>query len=302
MPIPRYNPLLVFFLLAFGITWGLGALTLMFSAWLPTSLREFGPGNPIFNLAVYAPAISALVVIGQLEGKAGLNAFLRRLLYWNTGLRWYLLVLLGIPALQACTRLLSHVLQDTPLAYPITPWYAVIPAALWTMVYLPGPVEEIGWRGFALPQLQARYGALTASLLLGLVWALWHLPAFFVVEFYQQGMSVFASFVPFLIAVCAISVLMTVVYNGTEGCMPLAILAHWLFNDPLQLSNHPADATVDAALLMLVATAAVAITRKPRYPRLLTSGFMCLRAPARRNGHAVTVQAVERSQPEVVDA
>jgi len=101
----------------------------------------------------------------------------------------------------------------------------------------PGPVEELGWRGLALPELQRRFGDLGASLLLGLLWGVWHLPAFWLSELPQQHAYLFGGFV----AGCMIvSILMTAVFNATGGSILWAFLFHWSLNDPLRLGKQAA--------------------------------------------------------------
>lgn len=195
----RY-PLSIFFSLTFTITWGLGAATHIFADQLYDLFGAFGPGNPIFYISVYAPAISALIMIALLYGRKGLVAFLRRFLQWKIGWRWALIVFVGIPALYLISRIISHFVLETPLAYQSSPWYWVIPIALWELIYIPGALEEIGWRGFALPILQTRHSALKSSLYLGMAWSVWHLPAFFAVAFFQESgnlyQSPFSSYIP----------------------------------------------------------------------------------------------------------
>ncbi len=139
--VKRY-PLLCFFILTFVITWGLGASTLLFGERFSTLFGEFGPGSPIYYVAVYAPTISAFVIIGVVEGRKGILSYLCRFIQWNVRIRWYILVLLGIPIIYFCARILSHLVLDTPLRYPVSPWYMAMPTALWMLAYIPGAVEE----------------------------------------------------------------------------------------------------------------------------------------------------------------
>jgi membrane protease YdiL (CAAX protease family) len=110
---------------------------------------------------------------------------------------------------------------------------ALLAAGLAQLILDPGPMEEVGWRGYALPLLQQRCTALTASLLLGAVWGVWHLPAFFVSGL-SQGGYVFAGFV---LGSMAVSVLMTALYNATRGCIPLMYVFHWSLNDPFSFGK-----------------------------------------------------------------
>jgi membrane protease YdiL (CAAX protease family) len=96
----------------------------------------------------------------------------------------------------------------------------------------PGLFEEIGWRGFALPYLQQRYSALTSSLIIGLVWALWHVPFFVGAIPFPWEDLVF--FVP-LVIVC--SIIFTWVYNTTDGSLLAVILLHGAINSEQHLSG-----------------------------------------------------------------
>lgn len=97
-----------------------------------------------------------------------------------------------------------------------------------------GPLsEEIGWRGYALGRLQTRWNALTSSLIVGLVWVLWHLPLFMMVgtSFHESG----DPFIGFLIKMIASSVLYTWLYNNTKQSLWSAILLHWLYSYAAQV-------------------------------------------------------------------
>jgi membrane protease YdiL (CAAX protease family) len=89
--------------------------------------------------------------------------------------------------------------------------------------------EEIGWRGFALPRLQQHYSALTATLILGVVWACWHLPAFFYRDTYV-AMGFIGGFPILLLSIIAASIIFTWLYNSTQGSLLIVILFHALFD------------------------------------------------------------------------
>jgi membrane protease YdiL (CAAX protease family) len=111
---------------------------------------------------------------------------------------------------------------------------------LWFLTY--GMGEEIGWRGYALPHLQRTRPAASAALLLGVLWACWHLPAFFFRDTYvEMGLSGFAMFV---VSICFASVVFAWLYNSTGGSLLLVILFHVFFNGyrfpkPAVLRRHP---------------------------------------------------------------
>jgi uncharacterized protein len=97
-----------------------------------------------------------------------------------------------------------------------------------------GPLsEEIGWRGYALGRLQTRWNALISSLIIGLVWALWHLPLFLMVGTSQHELRL--PFIGFLVGFMANSVFYTVLYNNTKQSLWSAILFHWLFTYATQV-------------------------------------------------------------------
>ncbi len=223
--------LLPFFMLTFAITWGIGAIMLAFSEPLAARFGEMDLRAPfwklLYHLMAYGPAISAFVMITAVGGRSGVRAFARRLLEWHVGLRWYAVVLLAYPALRLCARAVANAVgsEDVPL-FAIDPWYAVAPLFLISLVDDPGAVEEIGWRGFALPLLQQRYGALGASVLLGLIWGVWHLPAFFLSAMSQSAFV----FPVFLLGTVVLSIVMTAIYNSTGGNVLLMVLFHGMTN------------------------------------------------------------------------
>jgi membrane protease YdiL (CAAX protease family) len=254
----KQRPLLGFFVLTFAITWGLGACFALF----PNQLKAvFGPvsiSNPLFILAVYAPSISAIIMTGLLDGTAGIRRLLARLVQWRIGLRWYLAILIGLPMLSAIALLSTAAFTRTPLA--IDHWYqlfllgptgrdiiaalestsgghfSAIGVVLASFFLDPGPLgEELGWRGFALPRLLEGRSALSAAVILGVIWGVWHLPAFIIGGTPQATISLPV----FLVSLVATSVLMTWVFNGTRGSVLMAVLFHWTINTCASLGQMP---------------------------------------------------------------
>jgi membrane protease YdiL (CAAX protease family) len=138
-----------------------------------------------------------------------------------------------------------------------------------SLVLDPGPLgEELGWRGFALPRLLHNCSALIASVIVGLIWGLWHLPAFFINGLPQNQFSLPA----FLVACVALSVLMTWVYQHTQGSILFAVLIHWLFNtDFLPRGTFPAMAAIlTVAALVVVLVSGPARLSRTAGPRIET--------------------------------
>jgi membrane protease YdiL (CAAX protease family) len=272
----KRHPLLAFFALTFGLTWGLGACFFLFPAQLTAVFGKVSVTNPLFILAVYAPGISAIVVTGFIEGTAGVGRLLGRFLRWRIGIRWYLAILVGIPMLSVIAMLLSSALTQTPLS--IDQWYQLFllgptghwiadaagAGGLWSVVLVilgsffadPGPLgEELGWRGFALPRLLNGRSALAAGVILGIIWGVWHLPAFLIGGTPQNSMS----FPLFMIGAVGISVLMTWAFKGTGGSVLATALIHWTFNTCSDLSRMPL-ALFSVGLIVITAALVVAIT------------------------------------------
>src|SRR5579884_1357224 len=161
-----------------------------------------------------------------IEGAAGVRRLLGRIVLWRVGVQWYLF---AIPGIFVISLLGTIVLPGALASYhaPSTGFLLNIPLNF-VVSFLIGPLfEEVGWRGFALPRMQRLQGPLIGSLLLGLLWAFWHLPLFLVPDFASQngGLSL-ASFSMLALGAIAISIIMTWVFNNTRGSLLIIMLIH----------------------------------------------------------------------------
>lgn len=234
-----------FFILTFAITWGVGALAIFLPTQFQALFGELTDTSPVYFLAVAAPTISATVLTFVREGWPGLSALYARLVRWRFSLRWYVLVLVGIPVLG---WLVSRVAGSTPLKEFNTP-----AEFLWLLVYLllTGPLgEELGWRGFALPRLLKRFNPFNASLILGALWGVWHLPSFFLSGMVQaqQSLPIFVLLTPCL------SLLVTWVFQHTGGSVLITVLMHYMVNFSASILGVPLLAT---AVVLLAASVLV---------------------------------------------
>jgi len=224
--------LVFFFLIAFGLTWLGSALIFLGVLKYPTSISEqFGSVSGIVLIVTgFGPTIAAFAMAAITEGRNEVRALWRR--FWNRNLhiRWLLVTLLFFPALAFTANLVSSTLDGQ--AYPILdfakePWMIipVIPQFLVAFIFN-GLTEEFGWRGYALPHLQARWNALISSLILGILWVAWHLPTFFMpgAPLYQRD---FWAWTPWIILS---SIVYTWIYNNTKGSVMSAVLLHAMFN------------------------------------------------------------------------
>jgi membrane protease YdiL (CAAX protease family) len=263
----KRHPLLSFFGLAFGISWGLGAIFFMFSAQFIQLFGEPDLGKPFYNmynhLATAGVPIAALVVIARMHGAAGVRSYLRRFLHWRVGVRWYLLAVVLLPVLYACSRIIYISFGGEAGNYFFSPWYLVIPSALFQLINDAGPMEEFGWRGFALPLLQGKFNAFWATIILGLIWAVWHIPAFFIPGTAQSAWDL----PTFFLNMVSLSIIMTVLYNATSGSILLAFLFHWQINNPFHLSAFPDDKLIFTLLFAVVAVVLTVILGPKRLGR-----------------------------------
>ena len=217
----RRYPLPSYFLIAYAFT---SAFDLLVSARFPD-----GPSFP----RQLGPSLAALVLTAAIAGKPGLTRLLRRVVLWRDPVGWYLFVLLGIPAIFVIGILLvpGALASFTP---PASADWLVYPGVLGFVgtLVIGGPLfEEPGWRGFALPRLQARWGPLASSLILGVLWAGWHLTEYTEPGFAATNGGLTAQGVgAFALALISFSVIMTWVFNHTRGSLLVAILLHTALN------------------------------------------------------------------------
>jgi membrane protease YdiL (CAAX protease family) len=171
----RRYPLTAFVILAYAFSWPYMLLDALGShAWLAFRLPML-----LWIPMGYGPTFAALIVTAALAGKSGIRALLGRLLIWRVSWPWYAVTLFGSVILSGITVVVYALLSGTPPVVPGISAQMLITAPLLFLVGALVNGEEIGWRGFALPRLLARHNALTASLILGSLWALFHLPLFF---------------------------------------------------------------------------------------------------------------------------
>jgi uncharacterized protein len=224
----RGRALAVYFGLTFLITWGIQLLLIASeNGWGGLSMPP-----TVHYLASYGPMLSALIVTAWVSGGAGLRELLSRITRWRVGWTWFLVSLLSPAALfavgLAAAWLVDGSIPDVRLVGQVNymPYLGVGAWVFWFLTY--GMGEEIGWRGFALPRLQHDRSAAWATLVLGLIWALWHLPPFFYLDTYQQMGLWMYPFLAFTI-VCG-NVIYTWIYNSSGGSVLMAIVFHASFN------------------------------------------------------------------------
>jgi membrane protease YdiL (CAAX protease family) len=218
----RRHSLMIGILLMFLLTW-------------PIDLSNAGVLNFKVPFAVYILLgwgfiIAALIMTGLTLGRSGVIVLLKRYLIWRVDWKWYLAAFFLIPGLNFLAIALNAGLTKTPIDFSNVLAREFLPPAPLLLLVIPYFLfdaitngEEMGWRGYVLPRLQARYSALAASLILGLISAFWHVPKF--VTHWNTPV-----FLWFLVDTTAKAILLTWMYNGTRGSLLLATLFHASFN------------------------------------------------------------------------
>jgi membrane protease YdiL (CAAX protease family) len=163
-------------------------------------------------------------VTWAVEGRAGLREAGRAILKWRVGASWYVVALL-LPIVAALSSYGLYLMLGgrTPQEWAAPSWLSYVPLFLFVL-FLGGGNEEPGWRGFALPRLQDRYGALVASVVLGLFWAFWHLPLFFSPASTQHQLGI--PFLWYVVYHVALTIRFTWLFNNAGRSVFLAMLMH----------------------------------------------------------------------------
>jgi len=243
--------LILYFALAYAISWSIG---------IPLALQHLGIIRPILPLwthyfVAYGPLFAALIVTGLGEGKAGFWRLWRRIFHWRIGALWWGmslsplllgLIVIGIVSLATGKPLEIASLGEVNFLPPLGVWAL----ALWLLTF--GLGEEIGWRGYALPRMQNGRSALAATLILAVLWALWHVPQFFYL--FEPAIAV-----GWFIGLSAGAIVFTWLYNSTGGSVLAAAVWHGCFNFITASSAGGIVAAVVSVLVMIWAVIVVLV-------------------------------------------
>ncbi len=239
------NEILVFLIGTYVISWLI---------WLPFVIFSQGW---IKGLGSFGPTISALIITSITKGRLGLKELVAKVLIWKVHIFWYMfslfstlvviLLSLGIYRLTG-----GEVVNTNDPAQ----WY-LIPVIFLYVLFFSVAGEELGWRGFLLPRLQKKYNALTASLIIGLIWGFWHLPLFHIKGDFHENIP----FLLFVLQDVALAIILTWLYNNTRGSLLLVHLFHAASNATVGLlpilPSMPSDSLmplyITVTVLVLVA-------------------------------------------------
>ncbi len=260
----RRRPLTSFFVLANLLSWlawtpyilsgnGLGVLHFRFPEVLGTA--QFAGVLPG---AYLGPIGAAFLVTAVADGRTGLRRWTARLFKWRVSWLWYVGVVLSVPALLTIATMALG--EQEPLVPAVATLVAYLPGLVLQMLTT-GLAEEPGWRDFALPRLQHRYGPLGGTMILGPLWGVWHLPLFFT-EWGGWPDITWLTPVEFIATCVTFSIIMTWVFNRTGQSLPLAMLLHTSVNNFFSLAwseMFPGRSIHDTSDAFLLASTAVAL-------------------------------------------
>jgi membrane protease YdiL (CAAX protease family) len=249
----------LFFVAVFGWTWLFWILAALLGQGMNTAA-----GAVLLLLGVLGPMMGGIGFTYLTRDKEGRRDYWRRIIdFKRIGVRWGLVILLFVPVLTAIAALLDLLLGGSGGAWGEVivnflskPW-AIIPSALFSSL-IPF-IEELGWRGYVLDRLQARWNVLVSSLILGVVWALWHLPLFFIKDTYQYNLGAGSpAFWLFMISVVPLTVVFSWIFNNTRRSTLAVILFHSMVNFTGELFAITPRADTFSTLLWFVAAIGVA--------------------------------------------
>jgi len=251
----KRSPLVAYFVLVFGIEW---LLVFILSSLVP----------PMIALLIgsWLPNGVGLLVTGVAGGRAGLRELFSRVVLWRIDLKWYAIALF-VPITMALLAIGLYTLFGNAVP-DFAPASQLLPIVL-LAVFTGAMGEELGWRGTALPRLQARWNPLISSLILGVLWGLYHLPSFLLSGLPLQNLPL----IPFMVAALGISILISWTFNHTAGSLIIVFLYHFAFNfigNVTGTFSVPALFWVLAGICSVVAIAVIVLDWA-RFTRLATA-------------------------------
>jgi uncharacterized protein len=257
----QYGRLALYLVLAFGVTW---------VCWWPLAFL-IPPGAGVFSNATFSslyivgglgPTLAALLAVSLTPREGSLSSYARSLTRWRVAREWYVAALL-LPAVLAFTlELLAAWFGAQMPSFPGFHDLSRLPLIFVTMI-LGGGLEELGWRGVAQPMLERRLRRLSSAALVGLAWALWHVPLFFIHGVAQYG----ASFPLFAADVMGNAFLLAWIYGGT-GSILVCVLFHAASNTSATMGLGAWDGSPQMAWIgpaVKVALGVVLILLLPRF-------------------------------------
>jgi membrane protease YdiL (CAAX protease family) len=245
-------------MLAYGITWSFHLCIPLFD--LHFSFDLASPALWLYLFGLLGPSAAAILLTARLAGRTGASDLLKRAWHWHVSPKWYAFSLLAVPG-ATIVAIVGGTRQEPSTDLFSFP-YLLIVGQLWVVLG-----EEFGWRGFAQPRLQSQIGSLGASILIGLFWASWHLPMFFIPGSPQYTDAFLVVFPAYAVIVIFWSIISAMLYNQTGGSLLICMLFHASLNIAGFSIRAPEIFWMICALAPLVLLSVVLLPRPLFLPR-----------------------------------
>jgi len=229
---PKLSSPWIFFIFALGWSWFFWILTIVFTSGLNNSFGIIG-----YAVGGLGPMLAGISLTYLTQGKEERRDYWIRIIdIKRIKLGWYLFIFLFVPIATLIASILDiliggsgSTLEKAALSIISTP-LSIIPFVLY--LFFIGPfIEELGWRGYVLDRLQGRWNALISSLILGFIWAAWHLPLFYIKGTYQYSIGAGTlSFWLFMLITVSEAIILTWIFNNSNRSIFAAILFHFMVN------------------------------------------------------------------------
>lgn len=206
-----------YLLLTYGFSWAIvvpiGVIT-----------SSIGVQFAAVTVSAFGPLIAAAILVRQ--GGSSLRRWFRDMLKWRVQKRWYLAAI-GIPLLGVVVQTVAYTMFFGDLDLSVLPQRVMILLGTFPLaLLLTGGNEEFGWRGFMLPELQRTYSALTASIVIGVCWLIWHLPSDLFLTALGNGWTWSPDRIAMRLGVIPLAIILTWIYNSSRGSVLLAMIFH----------------------------------------------------------------------------
>ena len=227
------------------MTWTSWLIAWVAAGGLRSGHPQFGLWSVFFYIGVFAPAMVGVWLTNRQHRHAGVRALLGRLVKVDVPVRWYVFAFSYMVAIKLTAALIHRVAAGAWPRFGDEPFLLMVGATIASTLLFGQSGEEVGWRGYALPRLAGRFGLAGASVALGILWAAWHLPLFFLPGTDTTGQS----FPLYLVQVIGLSVPIAWLYARTNGSLFLTMLMHAAINNTKDIVPSGGQTTANPFVL-----------------------------------------------------